>query len=113
MEERLHLLYKGERITRQNFSVYIPLGKQLRPGGYAIGLRDSLTMPQARPVVIAGKPISEQRDYFWSSESAIRQMVSLRPQPEMTTPTETETAQEIPPQENRRKAVKKRVKARH
>lgn len=77
MEERLQLLYTGERIARQNFSVFIPLAKQLRPGGYAVGFRDSLTMPQQRPITIAGRSIAFPQDYFqrsaalWSNQADI------------------------------------------
>ena len=80
MEERLRLLYAGERLARQNFSVYIPRNKQLRPGGYAVGERDSLSSPQMHPVTIAGKPLAATCDYFHSSPVALINRADLRPQ---------------------------------
>lgn len=106
MEERLHLLYKGERIARQNFSVYIPKAKQLRPGGYAVGSRDSLTMPQVRPVAIAGKPTPTQRDYFWSSDIAVRLSADVRPLP-MIAPADSVATQEIAEPTRKKHLLKK------
>ncbi len=95
MEERLQLLYKGERIARQNFSVYIPLAKQLRPGGFAVGVRDSLTMPQQRPITIAGTSIAAPLDYFarssaaWNNRATIKALPILKQEilPDSTTTT--------------------------
>jgi hypothetical protein len=81
MDERLTLLYNGERIARQNFSVYIPLAKQLRPGGFAVGSRDSLTMPQARAISFIQSPLPMPLDFFQSSAIAYRNAADIRPQP--------------------------------
>jgi len=81
MDERLRLLYNGERIARQNFSVYIPLAKQLRPGGFAVGSRDSLTMPQVRPINFVHSPLPMPLDFFQSSPIAYSNAADIRPHP--------------------------------
>lgn len=81
MDERLKLLYNGERIARQNFSVVIPLAKQLRPGGFAVGNRDSLTVPQAHPIAIAQRPEPMPLDYFLVPNTTHSNAADIRPRP--------------------------------
>ncbi|MCS6807531.1 MAG: L,D-transpeptidase [Bacteroidota bacterium] len=64
MTERLYLLYNGERIAYQNFSLYIPRAYQLRPGGYSVGSRDSLVMPQQRSASMSTTAAYARQDYF-------------------------------------------------
>lgn len=94
MEERLRLLYTGERIARQNFSLYIPLAKQLRPGGYAVGCRDSVTAPQQRPITIAERAIAFPQDYLQHPAALWRNYADIRP-PTKTVQENTEKADSI------------------
>jgi hypothetical protein len=61
-EDRLHLLYSGKQLAEQAFSMYIPHGVQLRPGGYRVGTRDSLTNAQVHPTTITSQSHSAPQD---------------------------------------------------
>ena len=81
MDERLRRLYEGELLARRYVSVYIPRALQLRPGGYAVGWRDSLQKPQQRPAAIAAAPIPVAGDRLRFSSDAVARRVALDPPP--------------------------------
>lgn len=108
MDERLRLLYDGERIARQNFSVYIPLAKQLRPGGFAVGSRDSLMKPQAQAIIFAERVTPMPLDYFRLSDAAYSNAADIRPQEKQTAVDSTNHQQDSTTALPKKNARKKR-----
>ena len=108
MDERLRLLYDGERIARQNFSVYIPLAKQLRPGGFAVGSRDSLMKPQAQAIIFAERVTPMPLDYFRLSDAAYSNAADIRPQEKQTAVDSTAHRQDSTTALPKKNARKKR-----
>jgi hypothetical protein len=81
MDERLQNLYDGELLARRYMSLYIPRALQLRPGGYAVGWRDSLQKPQQRPAAIAVAPIPVASDRLRFASDALARRIALEPPP--------------------------------